>query len=295
VKIVKDEAVVKKWIEDQSWKTEYICLNLPDALKLGSRAEVETHFRTTHLPNIIRQVESFTFGGTAARNLRCAGLARLVRHAWEEQKRFPLQIATVLSQQFASHGLQFFKVNRAVTHVAVARPHYLDLDAAPVSEGVKRIVQYINANPKSTRRKLIEALAPSPAPAPGAPAATPAEAAEPSPEATAISSDLHWLIHQGHVIEFANGILETAKKPLPRPPPKTPVAPATGPVAKETRLEGVVGESAPGEPVAVEPTAAAEQPLIGESAPVSAELAQEEPAAEAAAQSTPKKSLKVER
>jgi hypothetical protein len=34
----------------------------------------------------------------------------------------------------------------------------------------------------------------------------------------AVLTDLHWLIHQGHVIEFANGTLETAKKPLPRPP-----------------------------------------------------------------------------
>ncbi|MBI5799442.1 MAG: hypothetical protein HZA92_01770, partial [Verrucomicrobia bacterium] len=27
-------------------------------------------------------------------------------------------------------------------------------------------------------------------------------------------------VHQGHVIEFANGIIETAKKPLPRPAPQ---------------------------------------------------------------------------
>src|SRR5438105_5840846 len=226
VKIVRDEAVVKKWIEEQSWKTEYLCLNLPEPLKLASRAEVETHFRATHLPNIIRQVESFNLSGSAARNLRCAGLARLVRHGWEDQRRFPLQIATVLSQQFASHGLQFFKVNRTVTHVAVARPHFLDLEAAPVSEGVKRIVQFLNENPKSTRRRVVEALAPSPAPAPsaGAPPATPAEAPETSPEANAVVGDLHWLIHQGHVIEFANGMLETAKKPIIKPP--KPVAPA---------------------------------------------------------------------
>ena len=36
VKIVKDEAVVKKWIEDQSFKTEYTCLNVPEPLKLAS-------------------------------------------------------------------------------------------------------------------------------------------------------------------------------------------------------------------------------------------------------------------
>src|SRR5207248_6418405 len=138
--------------------------------------------------------ESYGISGTAARNLRSPGLARLMRHAWEEQKRFPLQIATVLSQQFASHGLQFFKVNRTVTHVAVARPHFLDLDAAPVSEGVKRVVQFVSVTPRCTRRQLIQALAPPPA---AAPPTAPTEAVEPSAEAAAVGSDLHWLIHQG--------------------------------------------------------------------------------------------------
>ena len=147
-----------------------------------------------------------------------------MREAVEEQRRFPLKLATVLSQQFASHGLQFFKVNRTVTHVSVARPRYLDMDATPVSEGVKRIVEFINSNSKCTRRKLFAALAPAPVPiaatAPVAPAqpAAAAPAPESTPEQTALASDLHWLVHEGHVIEFANGILETAKKPLPRPP-----------------------------------------------------------------------------
>ena len=233
VKIVRDEAVVKKWLDDQSWKTVFVCLNLPEPLKLGTREEVEKHFRDTHLPNIIKQVESFHLSGAASRNLRCQALVRLVRSVWEDQKRFPLQIATVLSQQFAGHGLQFFKVNKTVTHVSIARPHFLDLEATPVSESVKKIVDYINAHLKGNRRQLIDSLAPSPAPAPapvpGAEAA-PAVPVEASPEANAIISDLHWLIHQGHVIEFANGILETAKRPLPRPekpaqqkasPPKT--------------------------------------------------------------------------
>jgi hypothetical protein len=245
VKIVRDEAVVKKWIDDQSWKTEYLCLNLPEPLKLNTRAEVEAHFRATHLPNIISKVDSFRLNGVAARNLRSSGLARLVRSAWEDQKRFPLQIATVLSQQFAAHSLQFFKVNRTVTHVAVARPRYLDLEAEPVSEGVKRIVKFIEATQKCTRRKLLEALAPSPAPAaPTPPAApdstTPAATTEPepSPEATAVIGDLHWLVHQGHVIEFANGILENAKKPLPKPvrPAATQVVPEVGPATTDSAV-----------------------------------------------------------
>jgi hypothetical protein len=235
VKIVKDEAVVKQWIEERSFKTEYNCLNVPEPRKLANREEVAQHFREVHLPNIVKSVETHTLGGATARQLRSAGLQRAVRTAWEEQRRFPLQVATSLSQQFAGHGLQFFKVNRTLTHVSVARPRFLDMEATPVSEGVKRIVEHINAHPKCTRRKLLEALAPAPVAAaaasvpatgPGAEAA-PVPPPEASPEQTALASDLHWLIHEGHVIEFANGVLETAKKPLVKPPkPEKTVVPA---------------------------------------------------------------------
>jgi len=228
VKIVRDEAVVKQWVEAQSWKTEYTCLNVPEPLKLPNREEVEKHFRATHKEAIIKTVESHVVSGVAARSLR-GGLGRLVQNLLAEQRRFPMQIATALSQAFAHQGLQFFKVNKTVTHVAVARPHFLDLETTPVSDGVKRIVEFINANPKCNRRKLIESLAPSPAPAPipvapaaegeaGATGAVQPASKEPTPEQTALIADLHWLVHQGHVIEFANAQLDTAKKPAPRPP-----------------------------------------------------------------------------
>jgi hypothetical protein len=263
VKIVRDEEVVKKWVEDQSWKTEYICLNLPEAVRLGTVEAVEKHFRETHKENIIKQVETHSMIGSAARSLRSSELARLVRIVWEDQRRFPLQIATSLSQQFATHGLQFFKVNKTITHVSVARPHYLDMEATPVSEGVKKIVDFINSHSKSNRRKLIETLAPSPLPAPlpvappteqvpverqappndqaapeGQPASAPPAVPGPTPEQTAVIADLHWLIHQGHVIEFANGILETAKKPAPKPPKPERKPAAEAPAETAAQPEG---------------------------------------------------------
>jgi len=262
VRIVKDEAVVKKWIDEQSWKTEYVCLNVPEALKLPNREEVEKHFRQVHVPNIIKQVETAHLSGTASRGIRSPALARLIRTTWEDQKRFPLQVATVLSQKFAAHGLQFFKVNKTVTHVAVARPHHLDIEAAPVSDGIKKIVQYITEHPKCTRRKLVDALAPgSDAPArptePSEPGAVP-QPPEPLPEYTALVSDLHWLIHQGHVIEFATGILETAKRPLVRPP-KQP-----GPAASEPAADSAAATQEPAQAAAPSSEPVTEQHTPGE-------------------------------
>jgi len=260
VKIVRDEEVVKKWIDDQSWKTDYLCLNLPEPLRLNSMEAVEKHFRETHKENIIKPVESHTLTGAAARALRCSELVRLVRNVWEDQRRFPLQIATALSQQFAGHGLQFFKVNKTRTHVSVARPHYLDMAATPVSEGVKRIVEFIDSNAGSNRRKLVESLAPSPPPPPisvtptDGQAAPPPPADEPTAEQTAVISDLHWLIHQGHVIEFANGLLETAKKPLPKPPRPEPKAVEEAVAPVPDSQAAAVTEPVPDVPVA-EPVA----------------------------------------
>jgi hypothetical protein len=242
VKIVRDEAVVKKWIEEQSFKTEYNALNVAEPLKLQSLEEVEKHFRATHKDSIIKSVETHTIAGVPSRSLRNRELQRLIRAEWEQQKYFPLQIATKLSQQFASHGLQFFKVNKTIVHVSVARPQFLDLATTPVSENIRRIVEFINAHPKCTRRKLIESLAPSPATSEVKPEEQ--KSAEPTPEQTAIIADLHWLIHQGHVLEFADGRLETAKKPLPRPPKPEKKSAEEKPVSEtETIAEVAEAES----------------------------------------------------
>jgi hypothetical protein len=282
VKIVKDEAVVKKWIEDQSTKTQYTVLNVPEPLILDTKEAVEKHFRETHLANLIKPVETHAMSGPAARLLRSPELQRLLRSAWEEQRRFPLKLATTLSQQFANRGLQFFKVNRTVTHVSVARPRFLDMEASPVSQGVRKIVEFINANPKATRRKLFDALAPAPVtPAPTTPApAVPAPAPEPSPEHAALAGDLHWLIHEGHVIEFANGILETAKKPIIKPPkPESrAVPPTTAPaeggatVTPESAEAAAPPSETTPEPAVPEPAAvAAEAPLPVPDAPTATE------------------------
>jgi hypothetical protein len=283
VKIVKDEAVVKKWIEEQSSKTEYTVLNVPEPLKLATLEEVEKHFRATHKETIIKSVESLVIAGVPSRTLRSRGLQQLIRAEWEQQKYFPLTVATRLSQQFASHGLQFFKVNKTVTHVAVARPQFLDLVTTPVSESIKRIVEFINAHPKCTRRKLIESLAPSPAVIEVKPDGQKSD--EPTAEQTAIIADLHWLVHQGHVLEFADGKLDTAKKPLPKPVKQekkkekptaegqvaatTETAPQAEVVAENsilTEAEIPAPESAP----VIEPVPAIEQPnQIASEPPVS--------------------------
>lgn len=289
IRIVREEAVVKKWLEDQSFKFEYTCLNVAEPLKLTTREEVDRHFRETHLANVVKPVEDITMTGQAAMSLPCRPLANLARRTVEDQTRFPLKVVNVLSQQFAGHGLQFFKVNKTVTHVAVSRPRFLDMNSTPVSEGIRQIVEFIEHTSNCTRRKLFEALAPS-APLqtaePAADPAAPAAATPPTPEAAALVSDLHWLIHQGHIIEFASGLIELAKRPAPRPErkeqPKRENRPAGGEKPAEESAGEVTGGAPAPESVPAAPEAA---PSGGDTAPVaeSAPAAEVTPAAEAPA------------
>ena len=329
IKIVRDEAVVKKWVEEQSFRTEYICLNVPEPLKLPNREEVEKHFRAVHKDAIIKPVETHTIGGVPSRNLRCRELQRLVRNEWEQQKYFPLQLATDLSRQFAAHGLHFFKVNRTFTHVSVARPQFLDLETTPVSESIRRIVGHINAHPKCTRRQLIEALAPTPIVAQASPDSlfnpqethgprcpTPPPEAPPRrqnrlnrrrpnrhPEQNAVIADLHWLVHQGHVIEFADGRMDTAKKPAPRPP--TQAAPEASPRREPEKKATGEKPAAEGEAAATMIEPSSEIPVLTEAEipasepepavepasevppPADAPVPATEPAAEAAVETPP--------
>lgn len=254
VRIVKDESAVKQWLEGQSHRFEYVTLNVPEPKTLNSLGEVEAHFMEIHAAALVKEVNSWMLRREQGAPRLPEPLNRVLRVTLDRERRFPIRTMTALSGAFAQGGLQFFKRDKTVVHVAVARPHYLDLETTAVQPGIRRIIEYINANAQTTRKKLVEALAPSPAPTPAVapaasevtatpsadpapvatstdPATVPASAPEaaptpvapvapePTPEQQAVLSDLHWLIHQGHVMEFASGVLDTAKKPAPRPEP----------------------------------------------------------------------------
>ena len=205
VKIVRDDETVKQWIEQQSFKTDYIALNLPEEAKLDTLETVRAHFREHHAANLITSVDNIALKGSIYSKKCPPRMQNLVRRAYEEQRRFPIKVVNMLSQEFSSHGLQFFKRKKSVTHVSVSRPHHLDLENTPVSESIRDIVSFINETENCTRRQVLEKFAPEEDKADS----------KVSSARTAVMSDLHWLVHQGHVIEYASGQMEVAPKPQP--------------------------------------------------------------------------------
>lgn len=160
IKIVRDEAVIEKWKEEMSFTLHYNCLQVPEPLELQDMSSLREHFRQTHLASVVQSVETVTLSLNDVRKQPNHLISVLYRRLLEEQKRFPLKLVMVLSQKFAAHTLQFFKVNKSVTHVCVSRPHYLDMDTTSVSENVKNIMGYVVAHPGCKRADIYKALVP---------------------------------------------------------------------------------------------------------------------------------------
>jgi hypothetical protein len=269
LKMERDPAVIEKWREEASKTTVYFPLAGENTEKLPDLAAVERHFAEHHAPAHLKFVDTAPVPGDPKITAVDSALAPLLNHARDEEERFPLRLAQSLSRALSAAGLRFYKSPNRTTFVSAARPRHLNLDEIPVSDSIKKILEIIRAKKSIRRPQLLDLLAPtsvmsdggdpahvaapSPAPvvapdaaplptgspepaaAPAAesapePPASPAPAVPPNPAREAVVNDLLWLTHEGYVIEFADGRLESV------PPPKNPPKP-------EAAVEQVVTES----------------------------------------------------
>lgn len=248
IRIVKDPEVIEKWKEQMSFSLQYNCLQVPDPLVLQDIPSVREHFRQTHLTSVIQKVDTISLTSADIKKQPNHLVSVLYRRLLDEQKRFPLKLVTTLSQKFAAHALQFFKINKTVTHVCISRPHYLDVESTSVSENVKKIMGYVAAHPDCKRADIYKELIPgydeSVVNTPETKAAesnsnvaqeqeTSGGDAEAKVEAPVsnlppevasalanLNADIHWLIQCGHIIEFYKGNIQVAPKKIAPPTPK---------------------------------------------------------------------------
>jgi hypothetical protein len=256
--------------------------------------EAAAHFQEHHAANEVESVEGeVTLSGRAALHESTHLLRELLLKNLREMDRFPLPLAQAIGKELTGRGLQIFKSHKKIIHVSMARPRYLDREATPIGESFKAILEYLEAHPNQRRDKQWAALlalrtetADSTGPVTTAPveeaSATSTESTTPTapvaaaPDAEtlkkreqALGADLLWLLHQGHVLDFAMGNLQAATRPAPKQTPQP------------SKKDEAVAEAAEGEVVAVteelNPVAEAASPVepAAEAAPTSEEPAKE--------------------
>ena len=236
LKMERDPAVIEKWRSEASKTVEYYPREGETPEKLPDLAAVERHFAEHHAAAHIKFVDLSAVPGDPKTTAVDPALAPLLNHARGEEERFPLRLAQSLSRALSAAGLRFHKSANRTTLVSASRPRHLNLEETPVSDSVRKIIETIRGKKSIRRGQLLDLLVPAAAPAADSAEAAPAT---PDPAREAVVNDLLWLTHEGYVIEYSDGRLESVHPPKnpPKPPAETTApsdsapAPAPAPVA----------------------------------------------------------------
>jgi hypothetical protein len=205
IEIVANPEAVERWKEEARSVTTYVTLQEEPAVTFPSAAETERHFRQTYLPGLLRNGAELTLDGVVSRRLPDRSLGRVIEDAWGREFRSPTGMMQELIGALRQNGLHIFRHRKGMLFVSPVRARPFRHDNSSVSLSVAAILAAVSGNPGINRKQLLEKLPPNETGEP--------DAAE--KRKLAVASDLHWLISEGHVIEFNDGALDLARTKAP--------------------------------------------------------------------------------
>ncbi len=259
IEIVTSPEAVERWKEEARSVTTYVTLQEETPITFKTAAETERHFRQTYLPGLVHSGMELTVDGVVSRRLADRSLGRLIEQAWAQEFRSPAKIMQELSGAFRLGGLQIFRHRKGMLFVSPVRARPFSRASSSFSPSVAGVLTALTESPGINRKQLLEKLHPDGA----------GESEERERKKMALASDLHWLISEGHVIEFNDGSLD-----LPRT--KAPAPSAPRPNATDAPNGSQAPASSPNEPVNEEP-AIEPSPVAGEAAQAEAPTMEPEP------------------
>ena len=204
IEIVNDPALVEQWKEEARKVITFTAQQDEPPQTFNAETEAERHFREKYLPSLISETAETEIDGVTSRKLSDRGIARLIENAWSAEVRSPSNMMQELAGRFRGAGLQIFRHRKGMLFVSPVR--LKAIDEAAVSDSVRQILETLKASPRINRKELAEKLI-----------GPDNEATEAEKTKLALASDLHWMIREGHVIEFNDGSLDL---PRARPPKK---------------------------------------------------------------------------
>ena len=202
---VNDEQAVADWKEQARTTTTYATVKEAEPITFKTVHDAEQHFKKTYLPTLVKTGQTLECSGAASRVSADRHVAGAAREAWEAESRFPQQMVNALRPYFAEAGLTFFKHRKRMLFVCTTKP-LRHPEGQVFSDGITAILQTVEASPRIKRPQLAVKIL-------GEPQDTPEAAARKAQ----LASDLHYLIHAGHVIEFSDGALELPLNPNAKP------------------------------------------------------------------------------
>ena len=154
IEVSTDPALIERW-KEEARTTTTISTREETPTTLQNIAEARQHFRQHHLDGLLRTGTTLSVHGSVARTLPEPAMMQAIRHAHEQELRYPAQFVQLLRQGLQNAGLHIFKHRKRVVYVSLARPTPFVAHGA-VSDSVKAILETIAQSPLCTRKALAE-------------------------------------------------------------------------------------------------------------------------------------------
>jgi hypothetical protein len=211
IEITNDPQVVEQWKDEARKAVTFRTKDQENPATFDNLGAVEQHFRTHHMPGLIRACLATELSGETARHLPDRGIIAAIRKARDRENRFPAQIAGALRHGLNQAGLHVFKHKKRILYISTVRPQLFGPNQASVSSNLAAILSTIKSYPKISKKQLAEKVL---AKLIGA-KSTDEASSEYQHAKTALATDLIWLAKAGHVIEFSDGTLDLPLPPKP--------------------------------------------------------------------------------
>ncbi|MEO8351574.1 MAG: hypothetical protein ABI680_07580 [Chthoniobacteraceae bacterium] len=196
IQVVNDEQMVNDWKEQARSTVTYETIQEAEPITFKNAAEAEAHFRTTYLPGLVKSGATLEASGPVCLANRDAAQHATLAAAWNAERGFPSSLMNRMRPAFLEAGLHFVKHRKRVLFVSPVRPVRHESKGA-VSEGIATILKIVEEHPRCSRHDLaVKVLGEN------------IEAPEVAERKSALAADLHYLVHAGHVIEFADRTLD---------------------------------------------------------------------------------------
>jgi hypothetical protein len=234
IDIVSDPAVVEQWKEQARNVTTYHVKDAEPPQSFTNAADAERHFRQMHLPGLLREANELTVSGVLSRKLPDRRLGRAIEDSWAQETRSPSKMMQELAAGLRQAGLNIFRHRRGMLFVSPVRARVFGHERAGVSTSINSILEKVEKSPGINRKQLAEQLA-----------VADAEAAAAERAKMTLANDLHWLIHEGYVIEFNDGTLDLPRAKAPaataqeKPAEPAEIAPSAPPAEEAAEIEVV--------------------------------------------------------
>ncbi len=167
-----------------------------DSLDLLRRFLVEHRF-----PKLIKSIAKTRIPGTLLAEMPSGILKRDMEQALDEQRRYPLTTANLLRSRFRRMNFTVYKRGpKGITYVCAVKRRLRTADTV-FAESIQSLLSFLDKNPKIRKNELVERHLEF------------EQKARTEDQENAIrqlAKDLRWVVTEGYVTEFADGLLQLA-------------------------------------------------------------------------------------